>query len=435
MLDSSGSRARPARGGRLGPRLRGGARPRSGRRLRRAELHPPLHAGPARRPALRGALGPEPTLGRRHRRAGGLGDDDREQHRRRRRDRQRRRLRPPRPRREHLGQPGRARRRHRQRRQRLRRRRPRLGLRPGRQRPRSTTTATARTSRARSARSATTRSASPASTRTSPSCRCARAGSMASKTPTSSRPSTTPATTAPDVVNGSFGGPDKSLALANLLKSVPCRNTLFVFAAGNDGAVLTNNTAATNAYPCEYHRPAPHGFSVPNVVCVAASTKSDTLASFSNRGPAAVHLAAPGGNGCGTPSQEILSTWPGYHNVFGPDDMETAGTWGDQVNVGDSAAAAAVGPQVGRRRAPRRSRSPTLRQLPQRRAHDDPQHDRDRPDAASSAASSTTRRGSPPNSASTSSGSSPGSTTSASDEEIAAWSGSTSGQFIPLRAT
>jgi subtilisin family serine protease len=141
-----------------------------------------------------------------------------------------------------------------------------------------------------------------------------------------------------DVVNGSFGGPGKSLALANLLKSVACRNTLFVFAAGNDGAVLTNNTAATNAYPCEYHRPAPHGFSVPNVVCVAASTKSDTLASFSNRGPTAVHLAAPGGNGSGTPAQEILSTWPAYDAEFGPDDIETAGTWGDPVNVGNPAA-------------------------------------------------------------------------------------------------
>jgi subtilisin family serine protease len=138
-----------------------------------------------------------------------------------------------------------------------------------------------------------------------------------------------------DVVNGSFGGPGKSQSLANLLKSVPCRNTLFVFAAGNDGAVLTNNTAATNAYPCEYHRPAPHGFSVPNIICVGASTRADTLAAFSNRGPAAVHLAAPGGNGSGTPSQEILSTWPAYDAVWGPDNIETAGTWGDQINLGN----------------------------------------------------------------------------------------------------
>jgi subtilisin family serine protease len=128
-----------------------------------------------------------------------------------------------------------------------------------------------------------------------------------------------------DVVNGSFGGPGKSLWLGNLLKSESCRNTLFVFAAGNDSAVLTNNTAATNAYPCEYHRPAPHGFSVPNIICVAASTRADVLATFSNRGPAAVHLAAPGGNGSGTPSQEILSTWPEFDTIFA-DDLEAGFT-------------------------------------------------------------------------------------------------------------
>ena len=135
-----------------------------------------------------------------------------------------------------------------------------------------------------------------------------------------------------DVVNGSFGI-GKSLAMANVMKSVPCQNTLFVFAAGNDGVFLTNNTAATNAYPCELHRPAPHGFSVTNIVCVAASTKGDGLAGFSNRGPAAVHLAAPGGGGSGTALQ-ILSTWPGYHTVVAADNMETAWTWGDQINVG-----------------------------------------------------------------------------------------------------
>jgi subtilisin family serine protease len=137
-----------------------------------------------------------------------------------------------------------------------------------------------------------------------------------------------------DVVNGSFGI-DKSLAMANLMKSVACQNTLFVFAAGNDGVFLTNNTAATNAYPCELHRPSPHGFSVPNIVCVAASTKGDALASFSNRGPTAVHLAAPGGGVSSDPAFNILSTWPGYHTVVAADDMETPNTWGDQINLPD----------------------------------------------------------------------------------------------------
>jgi subtilisin family serine protease len=138
-----------------------------------------------------------------------------------------------------------------------------------------------------------------------------------------------------DVVNGSFGGPDKAQALANAIKSVPCRNTLFVFAAGNNGVNLTNNTRATNAYPCEYHRAPPHGFSAPNVVCVGASTRGDLLSGFSNRGPKSVHLTAPGGNTTSTASQQILSTWPGYETVWGPDDMETAGTWDDQINLGN----------------------------------------------------------------------------------------------------
>jgi len=143
-----------------------------------------------------------------------------------------------------------------------------------------------------------------------------------------------------DVVNGSFGGPGKSQSLANLLKSVPCRNTLFVFAAGNDGAVLTSNTTATNAFPCEYHRPAPHGFSVPNIICVAASTRSDGLAAFSNRGPTAVHLAAPGGSGTGAASLDILSTWPAHDTEWGPDNVETAGMWGDPINAGENGALA-----------------------------------------------------------------------------------------------
>ena len=136
------------------------------------------------------------------------------------------------------------------------------------------------------------------------------------------------------VVNGSFGGSGKSQALANLIKSVACRDTLFVFAAGNDGVDLTMNTPARNSYPCEYHRPAPHGYSVTNIICVAATTHTDALASYSNRGKAAVHVAAPGGNG----TTDILSTWPAYDVVW-DDDMEGTlpqfdARWGDRVNIG-----------------------------------------------------------------------------------------------------
>jgi subtilisin family serine protease len=116
-----------------------------------------------------------------------------------------------------------------------------------------------------------------------------------------------------DVVNGSFGGSGKSTAISNAIKSNACKNTLFVFAAGNDGHVLNNNTAATNAYPCEYWRPAPYGAGATNLVCVAATGKLDTLTGFSNRGKSAVHLAAPG--------VDIYSSLPQWSNVFS-DDLE-----------------------------------------------------------------------------------------------------------------
>jgi subtilisin family serine protease len=117
-----------------------------------------------------------------------------------------------------------------------------------------------------------------------------------------------------DILNGSLGGPSKSIAMANAMKSNACKNTLFVFAAGNDGSNLTNNTNSTNAYPCESHRAPPHGFSVKNIVCVAATNSNDGLAGFSNRGKAAVHLAAPGVG--------IYSSIPQWSAVYS-DDLET----------------------------------------------------------------------------------------------------------------
>ena len=91
------------------------------------------------------------------------------------------------------------------------------------------------------------------------------------------------------VVNASLGGPSFSRAEHDALAAAP--NTLFVVAAGNDGA--DNDT--TPEYPCDYD--------LANVVCVAASGHDDALASFSNYGPANVDLAAPG--------VDIASTWPG----------------------------------------------------------------------------------------------------------------------------
>ena len=119
------------------------------------------------------------------------------------------------------------------------------------------------------------------------------------------------------IVNGSFGGPGRSNAISNAIKSNDCKGTLFVFAAGNDGRTLNKNTNATNAYPCEYHRPSPHGVGAKNIVCVGASNMNDGMPNFSNRGKSAVHLAAPGVN--------IYSSWPEWSPVF-TDDLEAGFT-------------------------------------------------------------------------------------------------------------
>jgi subtilisin family serine protease len=91
------------------------------------------------------------------------------------------------------------------------------------------------------------------------------------------------------VVNASLGGDRFSRAEHDAIAAAP--STLFVVAAGNDGA--DNDTTAT--YPCDYD--------LANVICVAASDRDDALASFSNYGDTSVDLAAPG--------VDIASTWPG----------------------------------------------------------------------------------------------------------------------------
>ena len=86
------------------------------------------------------------------------------------------------------------------------------------------------------------------------------------------------------VVNGSITGPDESPAIAAVVAEYP--ETLFVIAAGNKGQDNDNDTSPQ--FPCNV--PAP------NLVCVAATDRSDGLASFSNYGAASVDLAAPGVN-------------------------------------------------------------------------------------------------------------------------------------------
>jgi subtilisin family serine protease len=102
------------------------------------------------------------------------------------------------------------------------------------------------------------------------------------------------------VVNGSFGGPGFSQAMFDAING--CPGTLFVFAAGNGGAdQIGDNNDSIPIYPCNY--------TSANIVCVAATTRGDVLASFSNYGASSVDLAAPG--------VAILSTKPGGFYQFG----------------------------------------------------------------------------------------------------------------------
>ena len=83
-----------------------------------------------------------------------------------------------------------------------------------------------------------------------------------------------------EIINLSLGGDSSSRTEREAIASAA--GVLFVAAAGNDGA--DNDTTAS--YPCNYD--------LPNVVCVAATDRSDGLAGFSNFGGQTVDLAAPG---------------------------------------------------------------------------------------------------------------------------------------------
>lgn len=84
-----------------------------------------------------------------------------------------------------------------------------------------------------------------------------------------------------DVINASWGGPDKSIPLRDAFAKAGAAGITVVVAAGNDGA--SNDQSPT--YPA--------AFSLPNLIAVAASDKLDRLASFSNYG-SSVQVAAPG---------------------------------------------------------------------------------------------------------------------------------------------
>ena len=91
------------------------------------------------------------------------------------------------------------------------------------------------------------------------------------------------------IVNASFGGAGYSQAERDAIASAP--GTLFVAAAGNDGA----DDDADPHYPCAYD--------LPNLICVTASDRADGRLPSANIGVRSVDLAAPG--------EDIESTVPG----------------------------------------------------------------------------------------------------------------------------
>jgi thermitase len=91
------------------------------------------------------------------------------------------------------------------------------------------------------------------------------------------------------VISASWGSRQKSRALEDVIRKAGEEGILFIAAAGNNG----EDADRFPHYPSNYD--------LPNVLSVAALTRRDELASFSNYGAKTVHLAAPGA--------EILSTW------------------------------------------------------------------------------------------------------------------------------
>ncbi len=84
------------------------------------------------------------------------------------------------------------------------------------------------------------------------------------------------------IINNSWGSSSRSQALAEAISRAEAAGILFVAAAGNNGS----NNNKTAFYPANFPQA--------NVISVAATTSNDELAGFSNYGPTAVHLAAPG---------------------------------------------------------------------------------------------------------------------------------------------
>ncbi len=101
------------------------------------------------------------------------------------------------------------------------------------------------------------------------------------------------------VANCSFGKAESSQAVGDTIAAAGERGLIVAVAAGNSGADINK-------------RPSfPASFGTPNMIVVAASTKSGSLASFSNFGMGKVDLAAPGASILSTVTDGGYSAWDG----------------------------------------------------------------------------------------------------------------------------
>lgn len=98
------------------------------------------------------------------------------------------------------------------------------------------------------------------------------------------------------VINNSWVGGGYSAALEAAIANARDQGVLFVAAAGN----TSSDNDVITVYPA--------GYEVSNVIAVAATTRLDGLATFSNYGAGSVKLGAPG--------TEILSTDPVFETLF-----------------------------------------------------------------------------------------------------------------------
>jgi subtilisin family serine protease len=107
-----------------------------------------------------------------------------------------------------------------------------------------------------------------------------------------------------NVMSNSWGGGGYTQSLFDAINEAKNAGILFVAAAGND----SQNADSTPHYPA--------GYQIDNVISVAATTNTDSLASFSTYGKRTVHIAAPG--------HKIYSSVPGgKYDTFSGTSMAT----------------------------------------------------------------------------------------------------------------